>query len=185
MGLSEVPVLVAGRIRRWEVRARCDEQGTVWAAWLRHPRCGTLGIYLPKTAAAPEGAGDRRLVRGYLAPCQVHAHGTDPRSASDPSHAPLLLRVQTITRPDATVPLPALSVHDAMLPRVRVGPGRLCTGGTLASVLEAQADDLRYLFPAGARALPVGTWQQVLGVIAEAGGLRYLQYLFLPPEVEP
>lgn len=163
-------IVLVGRVRRWQPRARADQAGSVWMAWVQVPQVGRLGVYvLPKatalSATLPQGWV---RIRGQWAPRVVQALGDDPRSARAPQHSLLLIH----------------AVH--VLPASATERGWWCPPQTLR-VQAARPYAQGYLarsraWPdiAGVSAQPPhGTlvWQHLTVVITRLGPHRYLRYL--------
>lgn len=179
--LPELEVTLVGQVNAWQARPSYALGRVVWGAWLRHPSCGTIGVYLP--APAPRSA--RRAcdtpdlpkqswvqVTGRLRPIRAHACPDDPRTADDPTSTPLLIRVVRLARCSPFTPPPPLPVRDLAL-----APGRWIGTGFLAP-----ARHMRDLYGFTTSVLPrsaVLSWDRIAGVIATIARRRYVRYLAL------
>jgi hypothetical protein len=184
--LPEIVVQLAGRVGSWHPRHVRDQARTVWAAWLRAPRYGTIGVYvlakpnaLLELAEALPGAAWLHL-RGVLRPLRVLALPDDVRAADDTASAPLLVHAVQITRARRIDAAPLLLPAPAFL---QVRAGVRTEAGELAPA--AHLPDLYHLAVAPHAHGQVRSWSRLCGVVAPVGSYRYLRYVVTEAEHEP
>lgn len=163
-------LMLRGRLSTWQVRTDAVTGAPVWVAWLKHAGSGTLGL-AATTAARPSYGRQQCVVTGTIQPRRVIAQLDDPRTAADPTQAPVVLQVTAMApRQEITVP------GGGCWP---VGPyawqGRYYQAAVITGL-----GDLYILAAPGHHMAGTWSWNQLYGLIHPVQGQRYLRYLAVP-----
>jgi hypothetical protein len=176
--LPELTVELAGQVGAWRPRHVRTQARTVWAAWLRAPQLGTIGVYVLAKPSAPLALAETMpnhawvRVQGMLAPLRVAALPSDARAADDVMSAPLLVHAIQITRARRRDPAPPILQNVSTL-QVRA-PLRIAAGELAPA---AHSPDLYHLSRGAPSVARVRIWSCVRGVLAAAGAHRYVRYV--------
>lgn len=163
-------VTLPGRLSTWQVRTDVVTGSSLWVAWLSHAIHGTLGI-ATTSAAVPSYGRQRCVVTGAIQPRRVIAQADDPRTADDPTQAPVVLQVTAMApRQHGTAPGGG---------RWPVGP-YVWQGRYYQAAVATGLGDLYVLAAPGQHTAHTWPWHQLYGLIHPVQGQRYLRYLAVP-----
>ncbi|NJO82329.1 MAG: hypothetical protein HC828_05615 [Blastochloris sp.] len=163
-------VTLRGRLSTWQVRTDAVTGTPVWVAWLSHAGTGTLGVALI-SAALPSYGRQRCVVTGTIQPRRVSAHADDPRTADDPTQAPVVLHVTAMAHRQESAP-PCGG-------RWPVGPS-VWQGRYYQAAVVPSPGDLYVLAAPGQHTAGTWPWHQLYGLVHLVQGQRYLRYLGVP-----